>query len=84
MEMVRGVWYNRSLRRFGCDGHSKCYEKCLRGKGSANVNSPNCGAFYHWTVPEWAEEFRCLRFIYRKVNGKWTCVYDDLGLIVRR
>jgi hypothetical protein len=32
-------------------------------------------------VPEWALEFRCPRFIYKKRGDKWECVYDDLGLI---
>jgi hypothetical protein len=78
--MVRGMWYNPSLKRFGCDGHSKCFIKCLKGKGSASKNSPNCGAFY--PVPSWALEFRCPRFIYRKQpDGKWLCVYDDLGIL---
>jgi hypothetical protein len=78
--MVRGIWYSPDLRRFGCDGHSKCYAKCLKGKGSANKNSPNCGAFY--PTPEWAEEFRCPRFVYRKQpDGRWRCVFDELGLL---
>jgi hypothetical protein len=76
--MVRGMWYNRPGGVFGCDGHSKCYSKCLKGKGSASKDNPNCGAF---VPPDWALEFRCPRFIYKKINGKWTCIYDELGLI---
>jgi len=53
--MVRGMWYNRQGRVFGCDGHSKC-TKCLNGKGSASKDNPNCGAF---VPPYWALEFRC-------------------------
>ena len=77
--MVKGMWYDPVRKIFGCDGHSKCYVKCLLGKGSANANSPNCGAFH--PTPSWAKEFRCPRFVYRKVNNTWRCIHDALGII---
>jgi len=78
--MVKGMWYNPAGRVFGCDGHSKCYVKCLNGKGSANMHNPNCGAF---NPPAWAKKFVCPRFIYEKQpDGSWLCVHDELGLIV--
>jgi len=76
--MVKGMWYDPNSKTFGCDGHSKCSIKCLKGKGSANVSSPNCGAF---TPPDWAEEFRCPRFVYRRGKEGWRCVSDELGII---
>jgi len=73
------MWYDPRSRTFGCSGHSKCWKKCLAGKGSADRQSPNCGAF---TPPEWAVRFECPRFIYiRQPDGSWKCVWDRLGLI---
>lgn len=78
--MVRGMWYEPQRKTFGCTGHSKCYIKCLKGKGSADEYSPNCGAFL---PPDWAERFECPRFVYIKgEDGRWHCVKDELGLIV--
>ena len=77
--MVKGMWYDPQLRAFGCSGHSKCFKKCLYGKGSADERSPNCGAF---NPPDWAEWFVCPRFIYRREpDGRWVCIQDKLGLI---
>jgi len=75
-----GVWYNPMARVFGCDGHDRCRE-CLKGNSSADKNGPNCWAFAN--PPDWAEEFRCPRFVYRRrPDGKWTCVSDKLGIVV--
>lgn len=76
--MVKGMWYDPSSKTFGCDGHSKCYTKCLDGKGSANLHDPNCGAF---NPPSWATRFECRRFVYVKQNDDWKCVSDVLGII---
>jgi len=77
--MVKGMWYSPQTKTFGCDGHSKCYRKCLYGKGSANKSNPNCGAF---SPPDWAKRFVCPRFVYEKQSdGSWLCVSDELGII---
>jgi len=77
--MVRGMWYDPETKVFGCRGHSKCFKKCLLGKGSASKDNPNCGAFQ---PPQWAIWFVCPRFVYRKgEGGRWECVEDKLGLI---